>query len=104
VGLTKRILLASEEFYANTLLEIGFLDHLVSPENLGDFVDDYAEHIAGLAPLAVQSMKSILRQVAAGAIDHELVRELSTLCLESKDLQEGFAAKREKRNPRFSGR
>lgn len=104
VSLTKRILLASEEFRANTLLEIGFLDHLVSPENLGKFADDYAQQIAGLAPLAVQSMKSILRQVAAGAIDHERVGELLTLCLESKDLQEGFAAKREKRNPRFSGR
>jgi enoyl-CoA hydratase/carnithine racemase len=103
-SLTKRILLASEEFHANTLLEIGFLDHLVSPNNLGEFADDYAQHIAGLAPLAVQSMKSIIRQVAAGAIDHELARALSTLCLESKDLQEGFAAKNEKRDPRFSGR
>lgn len=104
VNLTKRILVASEEFDANALLDIGFLDHLVAPQDLESFVRDYALHIAGLAPLAVQSMKRILRQAAAGAIDTSLANELSEKCLESKDLQEGFAAKREKRNPLFEGR
>jgi enoyl-CoA hydratase/carnithine racemase len=104
VSLTKRILVAAEEFPANTLLEVGFLDHLVSPPNLDGFVSNFAQHIAGLAPLAVRSMKSILRQIAAGTINHEVAKELSTLCLESQDLQEGFAAKREKRSPRFTGR
>jgi enoyl-CoA hydratase/carnithine racemase len=37
VSLTKRILVASEEFHATTLLQIGFLDHLVSPQNLHQF-------------------------------------------------------------------
>jgi enoyl-CoA hydratase/carnithine racemase len=104
VSMTKRILVASEEFSANTLLGIGFLDHLVLPQNLDDFATDFARHIAGLAPLAVQSMKSILRQAAAGAIDPDAARELSARCLASQDLQEGFAAKREKRSPRFEGR
>jgi enoyl-CoA hydratase len=104
VSLTKRILVASEEFPAKTLLEIGFLDHLVLPQNLDAFATDLAEHIAGLAPLAVQSMKSLLRQAAAGRIDPDVARQLSTHCLGSRDLQEGFAAKREKRSPRFEGR
>ena len=104
VSLTKRILVASEELAANTLLQIGFLDHLVLPQNLAGFATDFAGHIAGLAPLAVQSMKSLLRQAAVGPIDPELARELSARCLASQDLQEGFAAKREKRNPRFEGR
>jgi len=51
--LTKRILVASEEFNANTLLEVGFLDHLVSRQNLDTFSNDFAQHMAGLAPLAV---------------------------------------------------
>ena len=101
VSLTKRILVASEELAANTLLQIGFLDHLVLQQNLAGFATDFAGHIAGLAPLAVQSMKSLLRQAAVGSIDPELARELSARCLASQDLQEGFAAKREKRNPRF---
>jgi len=102
--LTKRMLVASEEFNANTLLEVGFLDHLVSRQNLDTFSNDFAQHMAGLAPLAVRSMKSILRQAAGGAVDPGFARELSKLCLESEDLQEGFAAKREKRSPRFKGR
>ena len=103
VNLTKRILVAAEEFPANTLLEIGFLHHLVSPQDLDHFVSNFARQIAGLAPLAVQSMKSILRQAAAGNINPEAARELSMLCLESQDLKEGFAAKREKRTPHFNG-
>lgn len=103
-SLTKRILVASEEFESDALLEIGFLDHLVSPQDLGSFTTGYAQHIAGLAPLAVQSMKNILTQAAAGSIDVELAGHLSDQCLKSNDLQEGFAAKREKREPQFSGR
>jgi len=103
VSLTRRILVASEEFSAKTLLGIGFLDHLVLPQNLDAFATDFARHISGLAPLAVQSMKSILRQAAAEGIDLDVARELSTRCLVSQDLQEGFAAKREKRSPRFEG-
>ena len=102
--LTKRILVGSEEFDANTLLQIGFLDHLVPRQKLDTFSNDLAQHMAGLAPLAVRSMKSILRQAAGGAIDPEFAGELSKLCLESEDLQEGFAAKSEKRSPRFKGR
>ncbi len=103
VNLSRRILVAAEEFSAATLLDIGFLDHLVLPQDLDGFVNDFARHIAGLAPLAVQSMKSILRMSAAGAVNQDVARDLSTLCLESEDLQEGFAAKREKRSPRFRG-
>jgi len=104
VNLTKRILVASEEFSALALLEMGFLDHLVLARNLDGFANNFAQHIAGLAPLAVQSMKSILRQAATGTIDQEAARGLSILCLESRDLREGFAAKREKRSPFFEGR
>lgn len=103
VNLTRRILVASEEFDAKTLLRIGFVDHLVSPADLGRFASDYAEHIAGLAPLSVQSMKRLLRP-ATGAVDPTMAAELTALCLESSDLAEGFAAKQQKRMPRFEGR
>jgi enoyl-CoA hydratase/carnithine racemase len=103
-AVTKRILVAAEEFDANTLLNIGFLDHLVPQKNLDVFSKEFAQHIAGLAPLAVKSMKRILRHAAQATIDPAFATELSKLCLDSQDLQEGFAAKREKRSPRFSGR
>lgn len=103
VNLAKRILVASEEFDAEAMLNIGFLDHLVLPGQLEAAADDFALHIAGLAPLAVRSMKTILQQAATGGIDSEQAQRLSQLCLDSEDIQEGFSAQREKRKPRFKG-
>ena len=103
VNMAKRILVASEQFDAEAMLEIGFLDHLVLPSQREEITQDLARHIAGLAPLAVRSMKQILQQAAGGGIDMEIARRLSDMCLSSADLQEGFAAQREKRQPRFQG-
>jgi len=103
-GLSKRILVSAEEFAANTLLDVGFFDHLVSPKKLDDFANSFAERIANLAPLAVQAMKLLIRQSAAGTLDFNAAEEVITRCLQSQDLQEGFAAKREKRTPQFNGR
>lgn len=105
VSVTKRILVASEEFCSAALQEIGFLDHLVSSkQELDIYARDYAQNIADLAPLSVQSMKRILRQAAAGSVDPAWAQELTTVCLESNDLKEGFLAKQEKRKPVFEGR
>lgn len=101
--IAKRILVASEEFDAEQLLHIGFLDHLVSREQLAAKTDELTAHIAGLAPLAVRAMKSLLQEAAEVTIDSERAAELARLCLESNDLREGFAAKAEKREPQFNG-
>jgi len=105
LGMTtaKRILLAAEEISADDMLELGVLDHLVMPAQMDEVVNNMATAIAELAPLAVQSMKTVLRNIAAGTLDESKVQELSQLCLDSEDLQEGFAAQREKRQPMFKG-
>lgn len=104
LNITKRLLVASEEFDAEAMLQIGFLDHLVLRSQLEDRANGLALHIANLAPLAVRSMKAILQQATDGSLDLEEAERLSLLCQESADLQEGFAAKKEKRQPRFKGR
>ncbi len=104
VNLAKRILVASETFEAENMLDIGFLDRLVAPAQLQESTDQFAAHIAELAPLAVRSMKLILQQAATGTVDSEKAAQLAKMCLQSEDLQEGFAAQREKRQPRFKGR
>lgn len=104
VNLAKRILVTAEEFEGKELLRIGFLDYLVPRSGLEARTRQVAEHIAGLAPLAVQAMKAILQQAASGGIDIEEATVLSERCAESEDLQEGFAAQREKRRPNFHGR
>ncbi len=104
VNLAKRILVASEEFDAEAMLAIGFLDHLVLPAQLEEIANEHARHIAELAPLAVRSMKEILQQAVGGDIDEAKAEALAQLCTESEDLQEGFAAQREKRKPLFKGK
>jgi len=104
VNLAKRILVAAEEFDAAAMLHIGFLDHLVERDALETSTHEMAHSIAGLAPLAVQAMKQILQQAAAGSIDMASAQALSQQCANSDDLQEGFAAQREKRPPQFSGK
>ncbi|MCR9106030.1 MAG: enoyl-CoA hydratase-related protein [Gammaproteobacteria bacterium] len=103
VAATRRILVASETLHTADLQQIGFIDRLVTREVLEREVDAFAQHIAGLAPLAVRSMNHILRQISTGNLDADQAHDLVASTLESADLQEGFAAQREKRAPQFRG-
>lgn len=103
VGPAKRLLMVAEEFTGEDLLHLGFLDHLVLPSQLDQSAEQLASRLAGLAPLAVQGMKILIQQAAGDGIDLSQATTLAQRCLDSRDLQEGFAAQREKRPPRFSG-
>lgn len=103
LGAAKRILVASEELAAQTLLAIGFLHRVVARERLEAESDAFARHLAGLAPLAVRAMKQILGGIARGELDSAGAARLAQQCTQSRDLQEGLAAQREKRAPRFTG-
>jgi len=98
-----RILIAAETFSADEMLQAGVLDHLVMPAQFNDTVDDFASRIAGLAPLAVQAMKSVIQSACSGNIDRREAAALAESCSQSADLKEGFAALAEKRSPVFRG-
>jgi enoyl-CoA hydratase/carnithine racemase len=100
---SRRMLLAAETLEAAELQRIGFLDYLVPRDSLDERVEELALHIAGLAPLATRAMKELILQAENGAMNDDRAAELARLCEESEDLQEGFAAQREKRSPRFAG-
>jgi enoyl-CoA hydratase/carnithine racemase len=100
----RRILLASETLYADELLRLGFLDYLVPPGRLDEKTEEIAMHIAGLAPLAARAMKELIQAHEQGECDPDRAAELARLCQQSADLQEGFAAQKEKRAPHFEGR
>jgi enoyl-CoA hydratase/carnithine racemase len=104
INLAKRVLMAAEEFNADEMLHIGFVDYLANPGELEARTQEMVDSITRLAPLAVQSMKEILQQAAAGQIDRTRALSLARACALSDDLQEGFAALREKRDPHFHGR
>lgn len=103
VTTSKRVLVAAETFSADEMLRVGLLDHLVMPAQFEETVKSYAEHLAGLAPLAVTSMKQIIQQAGRPDYNEQEVMHLSKTCAESADLEEGFAAIAEKRKPVFRG-
>ena len=103
-NVARRLLVASEAMDAVEAYRIGFYDYIVAREELDERVDELALHLAGLAPLATRAMKELILQAGRGSIDKARASELSRLCEESDDLQEGFAAQREKRMPDFLGR
>lgn len=104
LNLAMRILVASEEFDAEAMLHIGFLDHLLLTGQLDEAAEEFAQRIAGFAPLAIRNMKTLLQQAASGRIDLSEARNLAEQCMDSEDLQEGLKAHKEKRQPRFSGK
>lgn len=103
LGVASRLLLACEELDAEEMLGVGFLHQLVPGDDLPSAADALAARLTSLAPLAVQGMKRILRQIARGEIDDEEAERTIAACAASADLREGLAARRERRNPGFSG-
>lgn len=104
ITVAQGLLVASEELDGEEMLRVGFLTHLVAPSRLRSATEQLATRLASHAPLAVQAMKRLLTQVASGSVDPEEARALVARCAASSDLQEGLAAKREGRSPRFEGR
>lgn len=102
-SVAKRIMVANETFDAETLLGVGWLDRLVPANRLAAAVDELAERLSSLAPLAVQGMKQTINAIARGDVDPEVVRERVMTTLASNDHKEGLAAFAEKRPPVFRG-
>lgn len=99
----KRILIGAEELSAQEMKNFGILDWLVAPADLTRHAESVAAQITRLAPLSVKSMLKVLKQFEAGGIDRVEAAQLSEMCANSRDLQEGLAAQRERRAPNFKG-
>lgn len=102
--IAKRLLVASEEFRDEELLNIGYLTHLVEVEELDSKARQMAESISRLAPISVQTMKQLCDQTGAGILDAEAAAASIQRCNQSEDLKEGLKAASEKRTPTFNGK
>lgn len=104
-ALAARMLLTGDPISAEEALRAGLVSDLAEPAGLAGLAGELAQRIAGHAPLSLRAMKQCMlaardAPLAAGL---ELERTLWTLLATTSDRQEGRAAFREKRAPRFTG-
>jgi enoyl-CoA hydratase len=118
VAVARDLLLTGRRIDAEQMLRLGVATDLLpspgaasaeAPDEPADFLAaaiDRAEQIAAAAPIATRLTKVALQSGAARSfeetIDWEAIAQPVTMA--TADLQEGLAAQRERRSPRFTGR
>jgi len=102
---TKEIFFTARHFDAEEARLMGLVNRVVPQDELEAYVKNYAETIAGNAPLTVNSVKFIVGEVGKDDSKRDLKRAeaLVQKCFESKDYTEGRTAFMEKRKPVFTG-
>ena len=100
------LLLTGRSVDADEALRLGLVSRVIEPADFRGEVLAAAEGIAGTAPIASRLTKLALADGGHADFESGLQWEAMAqpLTLATRDLQEGIAAAREKRRPRFTGR
>jgi enoyl-CoA hydratase/carnithine racemase len=102
--LVRRMALAGQMFEAREALTLGLVDEVVAPGQALQRAEALANAIAARGPVAVQVVKSMIN-AAEGEDDDAPIEALAgALTAATQDLNEGVAAFRTKRPPKFEGR
>jgi enoyl-CoA hydratase len=100
------ILFTARQFTAQEAKEMGLVNRVLAPDEIGAFVDDYAARIAENAPMTISLAKAGKIAMMEGVDDQALarLRAMADACYASEDYKEGRAAFKHKRKPNFVGR
>jgi enoyl-CoA hydratase/carnithine racemase len=101
----KEIFYTARQFDAAEVKDMGLVNRIVPEDEIEAYVKNYAETIAGNAPLTVNSVKFIVGETMKDESKRDIKRcsELVARCFASKDYIEGRQAFMEKRKPVFTG-
>ena len=104
IAAAKRLFLTAEPIDAAEMLRIGYLDEVVSPDDLMPRAEALTATLAANAPLAVTGLKRAINETAAGTLDRDVLAVVRAVCSASEDHKEGVKAWTEKRTAVFRGR
>ena len=102
--LASELLLLGQSFDADKALRAGLVNEIVPPGGELTLARQWAEHLASLAPAAVQATKRLLRGTQQEGLSTAIANEGAALVatLGSGEVREATAAFLEKRRPDFS--
>jgi enoyl-CoA hydratase/carnithine racemase len=104
VAAAKKLFLTAQKIDATEMLRIGYVDAIVSADELDASVDALAAILAANAPAAVRGMKRAINEIARDGFDEDAARSRHQESTRGREIKEGLAAFKEKRKPDFGGR
>lgn len=105
LDVAKRAFLTAKALPIEALAAVGAFETVAPDVDAFDRVlGALASTVAGLAPLAAQSTKRSLNEIAEGRYEFAALRQRERIAHASEDFAEGRAAVAQKRPPRFTGR
>jgi enoyl-CoA hydratase/carnithine racemase len=99
------IFYTARQFTAAEALTMGLVNRVVPDGELEQYVKDYADVIAGNAPLTIKAVKATVAEAMKHDSERDIARSqaLVDACFKSRDYEEGRKAFMEKRKPVFTG-